>query len=328
MNTWGDFENVQPIVAKMLENSIKKNRISHAYLFQGPKGTGKKESSFLLAKSFFCKYLEGFNPCNECRDCKRIESGNHPDVHPIQPDGQSIKKEQITHLQKEFTYTGMESNQKVYIIEHADTMTANAANQLLKFLEEPKRSTMAILLTENGQSILNTIRSRCQTMSFKALNTKQLESRLVASGISEPISKFSAALTNDFEEAERISQDDWFAKGRTIVIKLIQVLMEGNDEAFLFLHNDWLPHFKDKDQSQIGLDLLLIWYRDYVSYLIERKDTIIYIDEKEKFEKYTFSLSRDQATKALKKILEAKNKLKANVNPTLVMEELVLQIQR
>ncbi|QHS23869.1 DNA polymerase III subunit delta' [Virgibacillus sp. MSP4-1] len=328
MKTWSEFEEVQPIVSQMLKNSIKKGRISHAYLFQGPKGTGKKEAGLLLAKSYFCQYKEDHKPCDACRDCRRIDSGNHPDVHMIVPDGQSIKKEQIAHLQKEFTYTGLESNQKVYILQSADTMTTNAANQLLKFLEEPKRSTLAILLTENGQSILNTIRSRCQIMSFKSLNTDQLEKQLAASGMSESFRKLTASLTNDLEEAQAMAEDDWFAKGRSIVIKLIKVLLEEKDEAFLFLHQQWLPHFQDKEQNQLGLDLLLIWYRDFVSYTIEREEAIIYTDEKKKFENFSFSLSRHQATQALKQISEAKNKLKANVNPALVMEELVLQLQR
>ncbi|MFG5456460.1 DNA polymerase III subunit delta', partial [Enterococcus faecalis] len=76
-------------------------------------------------------------PCESCRNCQRIESGNHPDVHVVHPDGLSIKKGQIQALQEEFSKTGLESHKKLYIISHADQMTVNAANSLLKFLEEP-----------------------------------------------------------------------------------------------------------------------------------------------------------------------------------------------
>ncbi|MFX3864258.1 DNA polymerase III subunit delta', partial [Streptococcus suis] len=93
------------------------------------------------------------------------DSGNHPDVHWIEPDGQSIKKGQIEALQEEFSKTGVESNQKLYIIRHADKMTNNAANSLLKFLEEPHRGTTAVLLTEQYHRMLPTIISRCQVLS-------------------------------------------------------------------------------------------------------------------------------------------------------------------
>src|SRR5690606_18903914 len=128
----------------MLMNSIKRNRVSHAYLINGEHGTGKEEFALLIAKVLFCLERNEVEPCQKCINCKRIESRNHPDVHWIEPEGKSIKKEQIENLQKEFTYSGLESNQKVYVIKEADTLTVNASNRILKFLEEPTRQTTAI----------------------------------------------------------------------------------------------------------------------------------------------------------------------------------------
>ena len=89
----------------------------------------------VLAKSLFClSLLEGCKPCEECTNCRRINHGNHPDIHVVEPDGMSIKKGQIQLLQEEFAKTGVESRQKLYMIIHADRMTVNAANSLLKFL--------------------------------------------------------------------------------------------------------------------------------------------------------------------------------------------------
>jgi DNA polymerase III subunit delta' len=328
LTTWLELQTKQPIVANMLKNSIEKKRLAHAYLLHGERGTGKHDASILVTKCFFCTNRKGIDPCNECSDCKRIDSGNHPDVHWIVPDGASIKKEQIAHLQKEFTYTGLESNQKVYVIEHADTMTTQASNQLLKFLEEPGKQTLALLLTENLQSILSTIRSRCQVMSFKPLNPIHFQQQLEDLGIAESTAKLCAALTNNLEEAKSLSEEEWFAKTRGIVIKLIKVLYEENNGAYLFLHNQWLDHFKDREQVNLGLDLLLLWYKDFISYHIGREERIVYVTEKERIEKYSSLLSQAFAANALKNILEAKRKLMANVNPTLVMENLVLHLQR
>lgn len=328
MKSWTQLAGIQPKVTKMLLNSIGKDRIAHAYLFQGSRGTGKKDMSILFAKTFFCKHRVGKEPCQTCTDCKRIDSGNHPDVHFIEPDGQSIKKEQILHLQKEFTYTGLESNRKVYIIAHSDKMTTNASNRLLKFLEEPSKQTIAMLLTENSHAILDTIRSRCQTMAFQPLNSANLQEQLINKGVPESSARLMAVLTNNLEEALEISQDEWFAKARKLVIQLIEVLNEQKEEALLFLNSQWMPHFQDRESVLKGLELFLIWYKDLIFEHIESSSSIVFINEREKFQKHVMRIPKKHATDALTNILEAKRKLHANVHPTLVMEQLTLQLQR
>src|SRR5699024_1541278 len=169
MNTWRRMRETQPIASQILINSIENNRLSHAYLIQGTRGTGKRSFARLLAKTLYCTQREGVEPCHACNYCQRIKSGNFPDVYWIKPDGQSIKINQIENLQKEFTYASFETEQKVYVIEDAHTLTVNASNRILKFLEEPKQRTVAIILTENIQSIIPTIRSRCQILDLKPL---------------------------------------------------------------------------------------------------------------------------------------------------------------
>ena len=184
--TWGELEEIQPVALKMIKNSLQKNRLAHAYLFEGIRGTGKRETGMVLAKSLFClSLLEGCKPCEECTNCRRINHGNHPDIHVVEPDGMSIKKGQIQLLQEEFAKTGVESRQKLYMIIHADRMTVNAANSLLKFLEEPFQQTFAILVTEQVQKILPTILSRCQTISFQPLSSVNLQQRLIEAEIPE-----------------------------------------------------------------------------------------------------------------------------------------------
>lgn len=106
--SWKEMNELQPRVMKLLYNSIEKDRLSHAYLFEG-----KKEQASLMPRCFLQKLLcleGGAEPCESCRNCKRIESGNHPDLHLVQPDGLSIKKAQIQALQEEFSKTGLESH--------------------------------------------------------------------------------------------------------------------------------------------------------------------------------------------------------------------------
>ncbi|SDK59744.1 DNA polymerase III subunit delta' [Sediminibacillus albus] len=328
MKTWSEIASIQPLAAKMLTNSLAKQRVSHAYLFQGNRGTGKKAISMIMAKSIFCQHQDGQEPCQHCKECQRIESGNHPDVHWVIPDGQSIKKDQILHLQKEFTYTGLESNQKVYIIEDAEKMTANASNRLLKFLEEPSKQTTAMLLTSNSQSILQTIRSRCQIMALKPLNASNLEKQLQEEGLSLSNARLMSAITNNISEALEISGDDWFANARKLVVQLIEVLQTKPEEAMLFLNNLWLPHFKERQQLQRGLDLLILWFKDIVYSHVDNDDAIIFVNEQDKLTQSSMHWSKQQAADALRNILEAKRKLEQNVHPALVMEQLTLHIKR
>ncbi|WLR48476.1 DNA polymerase III subunit delta' [Halobacillus litoralis] len=328
MQTWTQMKDIQPLAAQMLMNSFKKDRISHAYLFQGNRGTGKREMSILFAKSIFCKNREGAEPCQSCRDCHRIDSGNHPDLHWIEPEGQSIKKEQILHLQKEFTYTGLESNRKVYIIVDAEKMTVNASNRLLKFLEEPSQQTTAMLLTENGSTILDTIRSRCQLLAFQPLNPLRIQKKLVEEGVSESNARLLSSLTNNLTEALEMNEDEWFANVRKLVIQLIEVLQNKPNEGLLFINHQWMPHFKERPQLQRGLDVLMLWFQDVINQLLDREESIIFTTEREKLNQAAMRWSRQSAARSLTDILEAKRKINQNVHPNLVMEQLTLQLQR
>lgn len=114
-STWDELEKVQPLAAKTLKNSLLKNRVAHAYLFEGESGLGKKEVSLLFAKSLFClEIIDGTNPCEQCSNCRRINSLSHPDVHFLEPDGQSIKKNKLKHCNKNLVNLGL-NQRKNYI---------------------------------------------------------------------------------------------------------------------------------------------------------------------------------------------------------------------
>ncbi|MBO1515104.1 DNA polymerase III subunit delta' [Metabacillus bambusae] len=324
---WQELASYQPRVIKLLANSIQKHRLAHAYLFEGKKGTGKKDIGILLAKSFFCENLQDYKPCDSCKNCKRIQSGNHPDVHIVEPDGLSIKKGQIQALQEEFSKSGVESNRKLYMIIHADKMTVNAANSLLKFLEEPNANTIAILMTEQYHKILNTILSRCQLLSFQPLQPKFIEEALIESSIPKHLAALVSQLTNDTEAAIEIAQDDWFAQGRLKVIKLYEIVVNRKGQAPIYVHTDWMSHFNDKDKQETGLDLLLYIYKDVLSVQLGNEEQVIYQDLIQQIKQHALQMTQRSVTEKITSILEAKKRLHANVNPQLLMEKLVLTLQ-
>ncbi len=326
--TWKQLEAIQPKVLKMLKNSILKDRVSHAYLFEGLRGTGKREVGLLLAKSLFCQSpMDDYLPCNECSNCKRIETGNHPDFHFIEPDGLSIKKQQIHALQEEFSKTGVESKQKIYMIFHADRMTTNAANSLLKFLEEPNKQTYAILISEQVQKILPTILSRCQIITFSPLSPKNLIDKFIIEGVEPSIAPLLAQLTNNVEEALALNGDDWFAQARKIVVKLFEVLKKNSLEAMVSLQDNWYVHFKEKEQLDRGLDLLLLIFKDLLYIQLGKQTQVVFQTEMEKLQQYALQTSGPLIADNMAVILEAKRKLQANMNTQLLMEQLVLKLQ-
>lgn len=328
MQTWEEVAKVQPLASKIITNSILKERMSHAYLLQGEKGAGKDEIALLLAKGLYCE-RGTLEPCNTCLSCRRITSGNHPDVHWIAPQEQSIKKEQIEHLQKEFTYSGFESNRKVYIIEDAETLTTNAGNRILKFLEEPTTQTTAILLTVNSRTILPTIRSRCQVIDLQPLDASSLKEQLMEQGVSMSNAVLLSAITNRLDEALALHEDEWFALARKRMVQLIEQFISRPTSAYLFVHSDWMPHFKDREKQIRGLDMLLLAFRDFLYYHIGKQEQlVVFQTDDTMLEKGVLHFSEEHLLTILHALLEAKRKLMQHVHPTLVMEQLTLQIKR
>ncbi|WP_456277161.1 DNA polymerase III subunit delta' [Bacillus sp. AK128] len=324
--TWDDIAIQQPVIAKMLTNSIQKNRVAHAYLLEGKRGTGKKQIAILLAKTLFCKDIQAIvNPCHNCINCRRIQSGNHPDVHLIEPDGLSIKKQQIQLLQEEFAKTGVESKQKFYIINHADKMTVNASNSLLKFLEEPNQETTAVLITEQLNKMIDTIISRCQTLSTKTVPKTLLSEQLINEGVNPLVALVVVQLTNSIDQAQSLVQDDWFAESRKIVLQLCEVI--DSPSGLFFIQEKWIQHFKEREQIETGLDLLLLYYRDLLSIIIGEEEAVVYRDVLEQQKQRALQLSQKSVVEKMAAILEAKKRLNANVQGQLMMEQLVLNLQ-
>ncbi|WML29501.1 DNA polymerase III subunit delta' [Neobacillus sp. OS1-32] len=328
VKTWEQLEELQPVVLRMIRNSLIKQRVAHAYLFEGLRGTGKKDIGLLLTKALFCESLiDGYKPCETCHNCRRINSGNHPDVHLVEPDGLSIKVEQIRNLQAEFSKKGVESAKKVYLIVHADKMSISASNSLLKFLEEPSTQTVAFLLTEQPQRMLPTIVSRCQILTFQPLSPNVMVKQLIENGVQPGKAPLLAQLTNNLEEALELNVDEWFAQAQKIVVKLYEVLKKGPLEAMVMLQSDWFQHFKEKEQIHRGLDLLLLIFKDLLYIQLDKEEQIVFKGESERLKQFALTTSRQRLTDTMSAILEAKRKLDANMNPQLMMEQLVLKIQ-
>ena len=172
------FENIlgNEEIKEMLKHALQNEKVSHSYLFLGISGIGKKMIATEFAKSILCLNEKIY--CNNCKSCLEFDTNNHPDFNIIEPDGNKIKIEQIRELQKRIQEKPIISNNKVYIIDFADTMTTEAQNCLLKTLEEPPEFATIILLGNNESAFLPTIKSRCMILSCKPIQDSELKTFL------------------------------------------------------------------------------------------------------------------------------------------------------
>lgn len=163
------FGHSRPI--ELLKRAIRGDTLAHSYLFLGNEGIGKKWVALQFAKAINC--LEGGDDrgdaCDRCSSCKKMDHQLHPDLLLIEPEGQTLKVDQVRQMQKDLAYRPYEGKRRVCILTAADRMAPNMSNILLKTLEEPPLHTVIILLANNPRLLLPTILSRCQPIRFNPL---------------------------------------------------------------------------------------------------------------------------------------------------------------
>ena len=163
-------------IKSQLKQAVDLRKTSHSYLFLGTSGIGKKMIAKEFAKMILCESEEKY--CNHCKSCIEFDSNNNPDFSLIEPDGTSIKIEQIRQIQKKIIEAPIISKNKVYIIDDANLMTTEAQNCLLKTLEEPPEFVTIILIGSKESSFLSTIKSRCTIIKFQEIENEEIKKYL------------------------------------------------------------------------------------------------------------------------------------------------------
>ncbi|MGG1638155.1 DNA polymerase III subunit delta' [Paenibacillus sp. NRS-1760] len=321
------FENIpgQWKAQRILTHALQSGKISHAYLFNGPSGTGRMAMAREFSKALFC--TAGIAAaCGECLECRKFEHGNQTDLTTIAPDGQSIKIDQIRELQRDFSYRNSGTKRKVYMIEQADKMTLQAANSLLKFLEEPLSPVIAILITDNGQAVLPTIRSRTQWVPFLPMSPEIMLQTLIAEGAPSILARTVVQLTSGLDGARQFLQQNQFAEIRTLVIQLGKESLTRFTAAMItagqqLFKTDLVEH------TQLLLSLLVIWFKDLIQFQAGRQDNIVFIDQLDWISKHAFNRSFAGWVSCIEHTLEASKRMRANVTPQLAFEQLLVNLQ-
>ncbi|MDF2699675.1 MAG: dnaX 1 [Haloplasmataceae bacterium] len=314
---------LQPKVLKILINSYKKDRLAHAYLFEGEKGTNKKEVAIEFAKVLYCEGTD--KPCDNCINCLRIEHNNHPNVLIIEPENNSIKKEQVIYLQKEYSKTTLEPGPKIYIIEEIDKMSNNASNSILKFIEEPQPNTYTILTTDNLHQILPTIISRCQVLNFQPLLKSQIVDFLLENNIELDIAKIVSQLTNDLSRALEIANGEEIVNVVKLVIDIMRAILSKNENPLIIIEDSQVDIVNNKKLLELFLDVSLIYQRD-VEHVKNKIEEIVFINESSFIKKYIDNIDMDKIISNIDHIIKAKINLDYNAYSISLIDTLFINL--
>jgi len=308
--------------------SIKRGAMASSYLFSGKEGVGKKMAAIELAKALNCKAIrDNLISCDNCIACKKIEQGIYPDLKIIEPEKENIKIEQVREFRKDIFVKPFESMKKIYIINHAERLTVDAANCLLKTIEEPPEYAIIILICSNINSILTTIISRCQILYFNEVSSIKIEEAL---GEKYDMEIDKARLMSKFAQgsigkAFKMAVDDDFFSRRESLIKNLAEIIPGKIDCNMFSRKE--KFFTDHSIASETLDMLLLWYRDVLMMKALDSEKYIVNDDKLKILKEKANLySKKKVIEILNYLLKIQEYLKRNANKNIIFESLAIKL--
>lgn len=231
-------------IKEVLANLVKNNKISHSYLFVGTEGIGKKLIAKEFAKMILC-IDDNEKYCNKCKSCIEFDTNNNPDFKIIEPDGASLKIEQIREFQSKVAEKPIISKRKVYIINDSDKMTKEAQNCLLKTLEEPPEYVTIILIGSNENKFLSTIKSRCMILHFNKISNDEIgkileeqyqlkiNSKIMIDAFQGSIGK-AIQLKDKIDDYEKIENVIYSLekKDKIDILNMVEIIYKAKDEKY------------------------------------------------------------------------------------------------
>lgn len=317
-------------IIQYIGNAVKTDKVSHAYILNGEKGSGKKLLASLFAMSLQCQDREeDGDACGKCQSCKQTVNNNQPDIIKVtheKPSTISIDdiREQVNN---DIVIKPYSSRYKIYIIADADMMTVQAQNALLKTIEEPPEYAVIMLLTENAETLLPTIRSRCVMLKLRNIKDQLVKKYLMEQ---MEIPDYKADVCVAFAQGNM---------GKAIMLATSEHFNEIKEEAVHLLRNinemdlnELIDAVKRCMSYKLGisdyLDVIAIWYRDVLIYKATRNvDRVVFSDQLKYIKDRANKSSYEGIEIILDALEKAKSRLKANVNFELTMELLLLTIK-
>lgn len=319
---------------------LHKGAIPNALLFTGPDGVGKRDAAFTFAMAANClrkglgsrgpdaecvcapgKSAFPMEPCGVCRSCGKFESGNHPDLIRVDPTGQFTRISQIRELRQILSMKPFEARLRLVIIGEASTMNAEAANALLKVLEEPPNRTLLILIAPQKSDLLPTIVSRCLHIRFHPIPGRVLADALARDfSIDETDARVLAAMANgSYSRALALKDADWILHRDWLIDEVIA--MDKNQNSTLLAFAEKLA--REKQYAVEALEIIKSWFRDLIVAKY-RLDGILHADLADRVREMSQQRPENEWVKRIRAVQQAQQAIDSNANPRLVLENLVL----
>ena len=313
-----------------MDRSLKENNIAHAYLLIGPPHIGKRTLALNLAQALNCDNLKP--PCGQCHSCRRILEGKHADVTSLGLDSRTeIGIDDIRGLQRLANLPPYEGKHKVFIIDNAEYLSTEAANSLLKILEEPPPKVVWLLLAAEKQRLLPTIISRCQQLELKPMPLEQIQRVLIGFyGVDSDKAIFLAHLCHGcLGWALSALADDSVLKQRAQRInKLSSLLIANLEERFSYAQELAIQLSQDRRSVVEVMEAWLTWWRDLMLIKLACKEAIINIDYEATLGKQARMLSLSQIREFLANLCLIREGISKNANPRLAFESLMVNMPR
>ncbi|HBV99232.1 MAG TPA: DNA polymerase III subunit delta' [Desulfotomaculum sp.] len=308
-------------IISMLKGSLSSGRVAHAYLFSGPGGVGKLTTALAFAGALMCGSPPGGEGCGQCDGCRRVAGGIHPDVELIRPEGATMKIGQLRKMAAGTQYGPATGMWTVRILDGADLMTQEAANSLLKTLEEPVTGVVIILVTARPQAMLPTIVSRCQHMYFQPLLKSQVLKGMirVAGEAGENMDLAASLAGGSLGKALELLAGGLSLRERAYGI--VRSLAGASVEGALALAGD--PALK-KEAVVPLLEMMIIWFRDALMYNETGVRHLLNSDREEAIGSLAGCYGTGRLAEIIIDIEKAKGSLSASANVQLALEALFL----
>ena len=327
-NQWGFLG--QDWAVNLLSGQMAQDRLSHAYLFTGPEAIGKRTLAIRLAKAVNCQNPPGPGDfCDECRACRGFANMAHPDLHIVRREegDRDIKVDAVRELSRMLALSPYEANYQIALLLDFERASVQAANALLKTLEEPPRNVMLLLTAESAESLPATIASRCEMIRLRPMPVSRLADRLVEAF---KVDKERAQLLSRVsggrpgyalrlnEDAELLAQrEEWLGQ-------LTSLLAQGRVERFAYAEK----MSRDREGLREALQVWLSFWRDLLLRKSEAAAAISNLDREGEISSIAGKLSLEAARDALASIQETIHSLRGNTNARLALENLLLKIPR